>query len=331
MDRLHSMRVFVCVIDHGSFAAAARAMGLSPAVVTRLVADLESHLGSRLIHRTTRRLALTDAGALYLDRVRHILTEVDDAEALAATRGATPLGRVRLQCPPALFRDELAAGLATLLAAHPRLTLEVVTSEASQPKDDRIDLAIVPGGPTAPTGWQARRLARTESVLCAAPVYLDRQGRPRAPADLAEHALLLPPGARSIDWFAAHWNDDDFPGAALPFAVGPGPVSSLQPDILQAAAEAGLGIAALPSYRVAQALIQRRLERVLPEGHLGATTLWACVPAQRHVPARVRVVLDHLVDALGGDVADRWLRAAGCETRPAGTRDAAQAALSFDA
>ena len=98
MDRLHSMRVFSRVIEQGSFAGAARDLNLSPAVVTRLVADLEEHLGARLINRTTRRLSLTDTGEIYLERVRHILTEVDEAEALASAATSEPRGHLRVLC-----------------------------------------------------------------------------------------------------------------------------------------------------------------------------------------------------------------------------------------
>ena len=123
MDRLHSMRVFARVIDEGSFAAAARELNLSPAVVTRLVADLEEHLGARLINRTTRRLSLTDTGELYLERVRHVLTEVEEAEALATGRRAEPRGHLRVLCPPAFAVHQLAKHLpdfAALSARHAR-------------------------------------------------------------------------------------------------------------------------------------------------------------------------------------------------------------------
>src|SRR5205085_10916574 len=111
MDRLHSMRVFTRIIDAGSFASAARDMNLSPAVVTRLVADLEEHLGARLLNRTTRRLSLTDIGEAYLERVRHVLTEIDEAEALASASNTEPRGHLRVLCPPAFAVHQLAKHL----------------------------------------------------------------------------------------------------------------------------------------------------------------------------------------------------------------------------
>ena len=119
MDRLHSMRVFSRVIDAGSFAGAARELNLSPAVVTRLVADLEEHLGARLINRTTRRLALTDIGELYLERVRLVLTEVEEAEALASAATSEPRGHLRVLSPPAFAVHQLAKHLPALPRAVP--------------------------------------------------------------------------------------------------------------------------------------------------------------------------------------------------------------------
>src|SRR5947208_8566173 len=125
MDRLHSMRVFSRVINEGSFAAAAREMNLSPAVVTRLVADLEEHLGARLINRTTRRLSLTDTGELYLERVRHVLTEIDEAEALATASSSEPRGHLRVLCAPAFAVHQIAKRLPFFRERYPRVTLEL--------------------------------------------------------------------------------------------------------------------------------------------------------------------------------------------------------------
>ena len=122
MDRLTSMRVFSRVIEEGSFAGAARELNLSPAVVTRLVADLEEHLGVRLLNRTTRRLSLTDTGESYLERVRHVLTEVEEAEALATASSAEPRGQLRVLCPPAFAVQQLAKHLKVFRARYPRNT-----------------------------------------------------------------------------------------------------------------------------------------------------------------------------------------------------------------
>src|ERR1700754_3953054 len=125
MDRLHSMRVFSRVVDEGSFARAARELNLSPAVVTRLIADLEEHLGARLINRTPGRLSLTDTGELYLERVRHVLTEVEEAEALASAATADPRGHLRVLVPPAFAVHQIAKHLPRFRALFPLVTVEL--------------------------------------------------------------------------------------------------------------------------------------------------------------------------------------------------------------
>jgi len=143
MDRLHSMRVFSRVIDSGSFAAAAREMNLSPAVVTRLVADLEEHLGARLINRTTRRLALTDIGEAYLERTRLILTEVEEAEALASTASTEPRGHLRILAPPAFAVHQLAKHLPRFHAMYPKITMELSTPSPVETVDENFDTRLL--------------------------------------------------------------------------------------------------------------------------------------------------------------------------------------------
>ena len=125
MDQLKAMRVFARVIDEGSFAKAARAMDLAPAVVTRLVAELEEHLGARLINRTTRRLALTDIGESYLERTRGILADLDEAEALASASTAEPRGHLRVLVPPGFAVHQLAKHLPRFRGQYPRVTIEL--------------------------------------------------------------------------------------------------------------------------------------------------------------------------------------------------------------
>jgi len=129
MDRLQAMRMFTRVIDEGSFAAAARSINVSPAVVTRLIAELEEHLGARLINRTTRRLALTEAGEAYLERVRHILIELEDAEALASASTVEARGTLRVLCPPAFAVHQLAKHLPAFRARHPKVTVELTVEK----------------------------------------------------------------------------------------------------------------------------------------------------------------------------------------------------------
>ena len=336
MDRLHSMRVFARVIERGSFAGAARELNLSPAVVTRLVADLEEHLGARLINRTTRRLALTDTGEIYLERVRHILTEVEEAETLATAATAEPRGHLRVLCSPAFAVHQIAKHLPAFRAAYPRVTLELSVPGPVDTVDENFDVSIITEGRRPLDGsFVARRLARSEVVLCAAPEYLDRHGRPQHPNDLIGHENMVPPFLRELTFHAALGADDEPVGESVTLTPARSALSTIHTDTMYAAALAGLGITGLPSFVAEEALVENALERVLPHWHLLTTTLYAGMPTRKHVPARTRVFVDFLVKTFGGEDRDPWLLAAGCETRRlpgrAAAQDLAQGSLAFAA
>ena len=317
MDRLHSMRVFSRVVDEGSFARAARELNLSPAVVTRLVADLEEHLGSRLINRTTRRLSLTDTGELYLERVRHILTEVEEAEALATASTAEPRGHLRVLCPPAFAVHQIAKHLPKFRALYPKVSLELSVTGPVESVDENFDVSILTEGRRPLDGnFVARRLARSEVVLCASPEYLDRRGRPQHPKELDVHEAMVPPFLRELVLQAGAGEGDDAPGESITLMLKRAGLSTIHTDTMYAAALAGLGITGLPSFVAEDALLENALERVLPQWHLFTTTLYAGMPTRKHVPARTRVFVDFLVKTFGGEERDPWLTAAGCETQP---------------
>ena len=313
MDRLNSMRVFARVVDQGSFASAARELNLSPAVVTRLVADLEEHLGARLINRTTRRLALTDTGELYLERVRQILTEVEEAEALASAATSEPRGHLRVLSPPAFAVHQLAKHLPKFRAKYPRVTIELSVPGPVETVDENFDVSIIQvGRPLVEGDFVARLLARSEVIICASPEYLDQRGRPTHPDEVPGHDAMLPPFIREITLYRG--GDDEPPGDAVTLTPSRSALSTVHIDTMYAAALAGLGIAGLPSFVVEDALLEHALERVLPEWHLLTGTLYAAMPTRKHVPARTRAFVDFLVQTFGGKDHDPWLLAAGCET-----------------
>ena len=316
MDRLHSMRVFCRVIDEGSFASAARELNLSPAVVTRLVADLEDHLGARLINRTTRRLALTDTGELYIERVRQILAEVEEAEAQASAATAEPRGLLRVLAPPAFAVHQIAKHLPKFRALYPRVALELSVPGPVETVDENFDLSIISVGSKPLDGdFVARRLARSEVITCAAPEYLELHGYPMHPQDLLRHEVMIPRFARESTF---HRGGHDSTRAAdsvtmVPSRAG---LNTNHADTIYAAALAGMGIAGLPSYVVEDALLEQALVRVLPEWHVLTQNIYVAMPTRKHVPARTRAFIDFLVQTFGGEDRDPWLLAAGCETKP---------------
>ncbi len=314
MDQLRAMRVFARVIDAGGFAKAATAMDIAPAVATRLVAELEEHLGARLINRTTRRLALTDVGEDYLERVRNILSEVDDAEAVAGIATAEARGRLSVLVPPGFAVHQLAKHLPRFRALHPKVTLELTVSASVETPDENHDVTIIVQRARPIEGaFIARHVATSEVILCATPEYLAQHGRPLHPRDLAHHDTLMPtpPSEQRELTFKPAWGDGDpevVELRALP------PLMTTHSDTLYAAALAGLGIAGLPSFMAEDALMEQALERVLPQWHMQTVTLFAAMPTRKHVPMRTRAFVDFLVATFGQSKRDPWLAAAGCES-----------------
>jgi len=316
MDQLRAMKVFVRVIDEGGFAKAARALDMAPPVVTRVVAELESRLGARLLNRTTRRIALTDVGESYLDRVRQILIDVDEAVALAGESTREARGHVRVLAPPAVSVHQLAKHLPRFRLAYPQVSLEIVASGGIETVDEDFDITILATRNPIEGEFIARRLARSEVVMCASPEYLNARGRPQHPRELEHHEVLIPPILsiqRGITFFTGVE-----PGGES-YTTGPARSAALRTthvDTNYAATLAGLGIGGLPSLVIEDALVEGALERVFPAWHLFSVTLWAAIPSRKHMPVRTRALLDFLIQTFGGEDRDPWLAAAGCETAP---------------
>jgi len=307
MDRLHSMRVFARVIDEGGFAAAARALDLSPAVATRLVADLEAHLGARLINRTTRRVALTETGELYLERVRAILSEVEEAEALASAATSEPRGVVRVLCPPAFAVHQLATHLPAFKQRFPKVAVDLTVPGPVVAVDENFDISILLLGKESLQGdFVARLLARSSWIVCASKAYLDERGRPQHPADLMQHRILAPGNVREVSFHADAGEATEARVVTLDGVRGVLRTNHI--DTLCAAARAGLGIAGLPSFVAHSALRDGSLERVLPQWHLVQAHIYLAMPTRKYVPARTRALWDFLLEVFGGGLQDPWLR-----------------------
>lgn len=294
MDRLTSMAVFVKAVDLGSFAAAAAALGLSGPMVGKHVRFLEDRLGMRLLHRTTRRQGLTEFGRAYYERCRLVLAEAEAADALAADQLAEPRGRLRVTMPVLFGRRCVAPVLLALAQRHPALELDLSFSDrVADLAEDGCDLAIRTGALEDRAGVMARRVARQRMIVCAAPTYLDRHGRPQRIEDLGVHqAILYSRSGRPGPWL--------FPrDGEAPAAVTPGSRFRLDDlDAIADAAAAGLGLAWLPSWLVRDRIQAGALVPLLPDqpeflydGH----ALWLQTP---HLPLKVRVAVDALASAL---------------------------------
>ncbi|MBU3055069.1 LysR substrate-binding domain-containing protein [Pseudomonas indica] len=294
MDRLTSMAVFVKAVDLGSFTAAAEALELSGPMVGKHVRFLEERLGVRLLTRTTRRQSLTDFGRAYYERCRIVLAEVEAADALVADQLAEPRGRLRVTMPVHFGRRCVAPVLLKLAQQYPALELDLSFSDRfSDLAEDDYDLAIRTGDPEEKPGLVARRVARQRMLVCAAPAYLERHGRPQRVEELAGHqAVIYRRSGRIRPWL--------FPQEGQsPLEITP--ANRLRFDDLDAVADAatlGMGLAWLPSWLVRERLSSGALVQLLPEQPAflyDAHALWLQAP---HLPRRVRLAVEALTDAL---------------------------------
>jgi DNA-binding transcriptional LysR family regulator len=293
MDRLQSMRVFQHVVDEGGFAAAARKLEMPPAAVTRLVADLEKHLGVRLLHRTTRRLSLTPAGEVYLNRLRAILGDIDEADAMAQAHSREMSGTVRVLAQPVVGTHIIAPAIPSFQRQHPEVVLELDVHDVIDPSVEDYDLTIVNGAVPLHSSVVARTMIETQAVFCAAPSYLERYGEPSAPHELAAHRCLRlrTPGMRLRPMTLVD------PGSDRRLEVEvPAVVSANHTDTLLRATISGGGISSQPLDLIAPLLKAGVLRRVLAPWITNRLSLVAALPSRKFMPARTRAFLDHLVE-----------------------------------
>lgn len=292
MDRLMSMRVFQKVIDEGGFAAAARALDMSPAVVTRLVADLEDHLGTRLLHRTTRRLSLSEAGERYLSRVRVILQDIDEADVMVSSLTHELAGVLRILAPPVLATHVLAPLLSGFCQRYPKIRLDIEVESFKQPSIEDYDITLMATDAAFDGDVIARNIVSTEVILVASPAYLLRRGTPRAPADLAQHDFLRikTPGAPTR---MLHLFQSARPELQVDLELDP-LIWANHPDTLLRAAMDGAGVTATTVGLVASQLASGTLVRVLSPWITGQLTVYAALPSRQFLPQRTRVFLEYL-------------------------------------
>jgi DNA-binding transcriptional LysR family regulator len=298
MDRLQSLRVFRQVAEEGGFAAAARRMDLDPAVVTRLVADLESHLGAALLQRTTRRVSLTPAGENYLARVRAILAEIDEADASVRGQATALRGRLRILSSASVTAHILAPAVKDFLSKYPDIQVDIRTTYGSEPPLEDYDLTFLGAYTTLPADVVTRELTAAVMGLCASPAYLKRHGVPRKPVDLAAHRILRLRRAGESAERLRLINPDEQDREEI-IDTQPTLVSDTAEIVLRAALD-GAGITSL-SYAIASPYIQTgALRAVLPPWITNRVSVLAIYPSRKSLAARARVFLDHIVATLEG-------------------------------
>jgi DNA-binding transcriptional LysR family regulator len=286
MDRLQAMEAFVTVAELRGFSAAARRLRLSASAVTRLVAGLEEQLEVQLLQRTTRSVALTDAGARYLERARRILADVDEAEGAARAEQREPTGRFVVAAPVVFGRLQVAPILGAFLSRHRKVTGELLLSDAvASLVDDGIDLAVRIGQ-LPDSSLVARKVGETRRVVVGAPRYLRRRGRPRAPSELARHDLVHFTGlSPTPDW---RFFDD---GRPEPLAFRPSFVTN-SADAAIGHATLGGGLTMALHYQVVEAVRAGALEVVLAGYEPPPLPIQLVHLAGRRSPATVRTFVE---------------------------------------
>ncbi|PQA83057.1 LysR family transcriptional regulator [Limnohabitans sp. TS-CS-82] len=294
MDRLLSMRVFERVVNEGGFAAAARALDMSPPVVTRLVADLEEHLGTRLLQRSTRRLSLTDAGQQYLSRVRNILQDIDEADAVAHSQTTELAGLLRLHAPPVLASYVIAPLLAEFRKRHPKILIDLEVASLHEPPIEDFDITLLGTDDSFDGDVVARKVIESEGILVASPTYLQRRGRPQRPEDLVQHDCLAHkmPNTRPRLW--RMWCPEN-PTQPLEIEMQPVLLANHTDSLLRATLD-GTGITSVAMDIVAPYLNRGELVRVLAPWITGRLVMYAALPSRKFIPQRTRVFLDFLVE-----------------------------------
>lgn len=295
MDRLRAFEVFVTVVNRGGFARAADALDTSPANVTRYINELEGHLGTRLLNRSSRGMSLTEGGETLYARCKSILDDVAETEGLVSSASVEPRGRLRINAPVSFGILYLAPLWPAFMQKYPGIELDVeLIDRVVDIVDEGYDLAIRISS-AGSTSHAARKLATSQNILCASPAYLARSGVPTSPTDLAEHRCIGYTYAATGD----EWQLIDGRGKLHPVKVACH-MHTNNGDTARAAALAGHGVIWQPAFLIGKDLGEGQLVRVLPGYRLPDIDILALYPSRRHLSARVRVMIDFLVDAFSG-------------------------------
>lgn len=293
MDRLEAMSVFAAIVDGGSLSAAGRQLGVPLATVSRKLADLEAHLKTRLITRSTRKLVLTDAGRDYLAACRQILEQVDEAERAASGAYAKVKGQLVIAAPIVFGRLHVVPVAAAFLEQHPEVDIQLRLGDRNVNLiEEHVDVALRIG--TLPdSNLVATQVGAIRRVVCASPCYLHRFGIPRSPDDLATHRCISFDGLDAV----TAWTFVSGDGKKRPVAIHSRLTVSTA-DAAIAASALGLGLTRVLSYQVADALSDGRLVRVLADDEPPAVPASLIYPGQGRLPMKTRAFIDFAVGRL---------------------------------
>ena len=294
-DSIQEMAVFARVVGAGSLSAAARELGLSPALVSRRLAALETRLGVRLINRTTRSLHLTDDGATYYEACARVLADIEEADATVSAGRVEPRGTLRVALPASFGLQHIAPLIPRFAERYPQIQLALSLSDRTVNLiEEGFDLAVRIAH-LEDSSLTARKLAPNRRVVCASPAYLARHGAPRTPDELARHNCLT-----TTD-FAMNWDYKDPDGKPGSVRVT-GRYACDSWEVLREWARAGLGIALKSTWDVHRLLAEGSLVEVCPGYTFHSdVAIYAVYPSRRFLPAKTRVFIEFLAESFGPD------------------------------
>jgi DNA-binding transcriptional LysR family regulator len=295
MDRMRALEVFVEVVRKKGFARAADALDTSPANITRIVADLESHLGTRLLNRSSRKMSLTESGEGLYERAKTMVEDMTEIESIASSSAMQPRGLLRINAPVTFGVRHLAPLWPQFMALYPEVELDVaLIDRVVDIVEEGYDLAIRISR-SGSASHAARKLATSHNICCASPAYIREHGAPQVPADLAQHSCIGYSYAASAD----EWRFADSAGQPHPVTVRC-VMHANNGETARAAALAGVGVIWQPTFLVGADLRAGRLEPLLPGFHLPDIDVLAVYPSRRHLSAKVRVMIDFLAEQFRG-------------------------------
>ncbi|MGF6241818.1 MULTISPECIES: LysR family transcriptional regulator [Paraburkholderia] len=313
MDTLENMRMFVRVTETGSFTKAANLASVSTAHVSRAITDLESHLHTRLLQRTTRRVTLTGAGERYLQRCEHILAHVELAETEAAGAGTRPSGKLKVHATASVGQHHLARLIARYSKRFPEVLIELVLSQnVPNIVNEGIDVSVVMTRDLVDSNLVSQRIGSVQTILCASPQYLSRRGTPARLADLSQHTCLqlmlpdVPPG---------EWQFEDVSEPVF-CHMRPAPLTVNVAEALVETIREGMGIGPLPISVALPGLRDGSLVRVLPEHRLRECNIYAIYASRRYLDAKIRTFVEFARDQVPLALADENRELLSSENTP---------------
>ena len=297
MENIKTMRLFLQVVQAGSLSAGSRQSGLSPASVSRQMTALEDDLGVKLLHRTTRKLSLTEAGKVYLERAERLLQDLDDLRDTVNQLAVRPRGNLRIQSRTSLGSQHVAPLIPQFLEHYPDLKIDLWLTDIDLDLSEHgIDLAIRTGDATD-SALTSHHLASSPRVVCASPKYWAQHGRPTTPAALTDHNCLT--YRFEFGAPAALWQFRDQHGSSTDLKVS-GNFQTNNGEALRVATLSGMGVALLPGWSVMEHLQSGALQRVLSDYETTVSDLdfgiYAVYPSQRNLSVKTRLFIDHLTE-----------------------------------